>query len=68
MHPTRSRLLLRSYDSGCYGSVEALGLGLLVVVHPWDDDCLRLLGLLGFFGFTVFVDEDGLQGYDLLEV
>ena len=68
MHPTRSRLLLRGYDCGCYGSVEALGLGLLVVVHPSGDDFSQLLAPLCFFDFAAVVDDDDLPGCGLLEV
>ena len=43
---------------------------MLVVGHPWGDECLRLPDPLSFFSFAVptVVDGDGLQGYDLLEV
>ena len=60
-------LLPPGFDSNCCcGSVEAQELGLLVVGHPWDDDCMRLPDPLSFFGFVV--DDCGLRGYNLLEV
>ena len=54
----------------CCDLVEAQGLGLPVVGHPWVDGCLRLPSPPGFFDFAApaVIDDDGLQEYDLLEV
>ena len=41
---------------------------MLRVVHLWDDDYLRLPTLLDFFDFVAEADDDGLQGYGLLDV
>ena len=61
MCPLWNQQLLRGFDRGCCcGSIEAQKLGLLVVGHPWGDDCLQLPNPLGFFGFAV--DDDGLRG------
>ena len=71
MRPLWNRLLPPCCGRGCCcDSVEAQELGLLLVGHPWDDGCLRLLDPLDFFGFgaPTIVDDDGLRGYDLLEV
>ena len=54
MRPLWNRLLPPGFGCDCCcGSVEAQELGLLVVDHPWGDDCLRIPGPLGFFGFAV---------------
>ena len=61
MHPSWNRLLLHGCGRGCCcGLVEALELGLLRVVHLWDDDYLRLPTLLDFFDFVAEADDDGL--------
>ena len=67
MRPLWNRLLPPGFGRDCCcSSVEAQELGLLVVDHPWGDDCLRLPDPLGFFGFAV--DDYGPRGYDLLEI
>jgi hypothetical protein len=66
-----NRLLLRGFDRGCCcGSVEAQELSLVCwwLATLGGDDCMRLPDPLGFFGFAVAVDDDGLPGYGLLEV
>ena len=71
MHPLWNQLLPPGFGRDCCcGLVEAQELGLVVVDHPWGDECLRLPDPLGFFGFAVpvVVDDDGLQWYDFLEV
>ena len=69
MHPSWNRLLLQGFGRGCCcGSVEALELGLLVVVHPSGDDFSQLLAPLCFFDFAAVVDDDDLPGCGLLEV
>ena len=71
MRPLWNLLLPLYFDRDCCCDlVEAQELGLLVIDHPWGDECLQLPDLLGFFGFAApaVVDDDGLRGYDLLEV
>ena len=69
MRPLWSRLPLPCFGRDCCcGSIEAQKLGLLVVGHPWGDDCLQLPNPLGFFGFAAVVDDDGLLGCGLLGV
>ena len=55
------------YGISYFLPVLAQELGLLVVDYPWGVECLQLLGFFGFAAPTV-VDDDGLRGYDLLEV
>ena len=66
MHPSWNRLLLQGFGRGCCcGSVEALELGLLVVVHLWGDGYLQLPAPLDFFCFAAVVDDDGPPGVRL---
>ena len=70
MRPLWNRLLPPGFgrDCCCCCSVEAQELGLLVVGHPWDDDCLQLPDPLGVFGFAIVVGDYGLPEYGLLGV
>ena len=71
MHPRWSRLPLPYCAHGCCcGLAKAQELGLLVVSHPWGDDCSQLPGLLDSFGFAapVVVDDCGLREYGSPEV
>ena len=71
MRPLWNRLPLPYCSRGCCCDLaEAQELGLLVVGHPWVDECLHLPYPPSFFGFAAptVVDNDGLQEYDLLEV
>ena len=49
---------------------EAQELGLLVVGHPWGNDCSQLPGLLDSFGFAApaIVDDCGVREYGSPEV